>query len=118
MSAERIAHGQVCYVQIPALDVGRSAAFYATAFGWTTGGASFEAPGMIGQFSDGLEPAVEGGILCWINVDVLPEALERVRAGGGEVLEDPHPDGPTRVLATVRDPAGNVVGVVEHLAPR
>ena len=29
-------HGKICYVEIPATDVARSAAFYETAFGWKT----------------------------------------------------------------------------------
>jgi hypothetical protein len=28
------------------------------------------------------------------------------------VLEQPSPDGPTRILATIRDPEGNSVGLV------
>ena len=27
-------NGKICYVELPAIDVARSAAFYATAFGW------------------------------------------------------------------------------------
>ncbi len=29
-----LANGKICYVEIPATDVERSAAFYADAFGW------------------------------------------------------------------------------------
>ena len=55
----RTPHGQIGYLQLPAVDVGRSAAFYETVFGWSvepTHG-SFEAPGMIGQFTTELKPA-------------------------------------------------------------
>jgi len=44
--------GQIGYLQLPAVDVARSAAFYESVFGWSTdlASASFEAPGMIGQW--------------------------------------------------------------------
>ena len=115
----RIAHGELCYLQIPARDVDASGAFYEAVFGWRVERPhpSFEAPGVIGQWSTDIAPAATGGILGWINVDSIETALERVRANGGEVLEDPHRDGPARLLATVRDPAGNLLGVVEHRMP-
>lgn len=116
MTRSPLAHGQLCYLQIPADDVARSGAFYAAVFGWTVDGASFEAPGIIGQFSADRPPAVDAatGLLGWISVDRMDEALEHVRAHAGEPLEEPYADGPNRMLATVRDPAGNVIGVVEH----
>ena len=43
-------------------------------------------------------------------VDCLDEALTRVIPQGGDVVEGPHPEGNLRV-ATVRDPAGNVIGL-------
>jgi predicted enzyme related to lactoylglutathione lyase len=52
-------------------------------------------------------------MLPWLNVDSMLEAMKLVRAYGGEVLEHPTPDGPDRLLATVRDPAGNVIGLVQ-----
>ena len=44
--------GQVCYLQIPALDLMESAAFYEKIFGWhiERPHPSFEAPGLIGQW--------------------------------------------------------------------
>jgi predicted enzyme related to lactoylglutathione lyase len=41
----------------------------------------------------------------------MDAALKLVREHGGEVLEPPTADGAERLLATVRDPAGNVVGL-------
>ena len=58
-------------------------------------------------------PARDGGLLAWINVDRIDATLESVRASGGEVLDPPSPDGP-RTLATIRDPAGNVLGIAQH----
>jgi predicted enzyme related to lactoylglutathione lyase len=109
------AHGQVCYLQIPALDVMKSAEFYETVFGWRIERPypSFEAPGLIGQWVSDRPPAGAGGLLAWISVDDINATLELARSSGGEVIEPPSPDGP-RWLATIRDPAGNAVGIAQH----
>jgi uncharacterized protein len=107
-------HGQLSYLQIPAVDLTASATFYASVFGWQVDAPSFEAPGPIGQWVLDRPPAADAGLLAWIHVDDLDAALERAREAGGEVLEPPSADGPTRRLATIRDPAGNVLGVVWH----
>jgi uncharacterized protein len=113
--ARALAHGQVCYLQIPALDVMASAEFYEKVFGWRIERPypSFESPGLIGQWVDDRRPAEESGILAWINVKNIDDTLELVRAGGGAVVDDPSPDGP-RWLATIRDPAGNSLGIAQH----
>jgi predicted enzyme related to lactoylglutathione lyase len=113
--AAALAHGQICYVQIPALDLMKSATFYEKVFGWKIERPhpSFESPGLIGQWVDDRPPGGSGGLLAWINVERIDETLESVRAAGGEVLEPPSADGP-RWLATIRDPAGNVLGVAQH----
>jgi uncharacterized protein len=110
------AQGQLVYLQIPAADPMRSAAFYETVFGWRIERpyASFEAPGLIGQWVDDRHPAAGAGLMAWLHVDDIEASLELARAGGGEVLETPSPDGPTRLLATIRDPGGNPIGLVQH----
>jgi uncharacterized protein len=114
-TANKPMHGQVCYLQIPARDVMKSADFYEKIFGWRIERPypSFEAPGLIGQWVDDKPPAAEGGLLAWINVESIDATLELVRASGGEVLESKSPDGP-RWLATIRDPGGNVLGLAQH----
>ena len=47
----------------------------------------------------------------------IDEALAAVSDSGGSVVEAPSEDGTERLLATVRDPAGNRLGLVEHRAP-
>jgi predicted enzyme related to lactoylglutathione lyase len=43
----------------------------------------------------------------------IEDGLRDIGAAGGEVLEGPSADGPRRI-ATFRDPAGNVVGIVQE----
>ena len=107
--------GQLSYLQIPAIDVQRSSEFYARVFGWKVEQPhpGFDAPGLIGQWVKDRPATRDSGLLPWLNVDNIADAMNLVRAHGGEVLEHPTPDGPERLLATVRDPAGNVVGLVQ-----
>jgi predicted enzyme related to lactoylglutathione lyase len=111
----RLKNGQVCYLQIPALDLMKSAEFYEKVFGWRIERPhpSFESPGLVGQWVTDRAPAPDAGPLLWINVDRIDDVLGWVRENGGEVLTSPAPDG-ARWLATIRDPAGNVLGVAMH----
>lgn len=109
-------HGRLSYLQIPALDVERSAAFYEAMFGWRIEHPhpSFEAPALIGQWVEDRPPASDAGPLLWIHVDDIEQALERTTRTGGDIIEPPSADGPTRILAIIRDPAGNAIGIVQH----
>lgn len=57
--ARRLVHGQVCYLQMPAADSDRAAAFYEAVFGWQTEHPylDFISPGLIGQWVAGRPPA-------------------------------------------------------------
>jgi 2,7-dihydroxy-5-methyl-1-naphthoate 7-O-methyltransferase len=114
--ARSLVHGQVCYLQMPAVDSIRSAAFYQTVFGWQTEHPyqDFESPGLIGQWVQGRLPAPDAGPMIWIHVADLDETLERVVTHGGEIIDPPSPDGPTRTLATILDPEGNPIGLASH----
>jgi len=114
-----LAHGQLCYLQLPALDIRRSADFYATIFGWRTDPASsgFEAPGLIGQWVDDRAADPGAGPLAWIKVDRIDDALDLAEANGGDVLAPPSLDDGVRWLATIADPGGNTIGLVQ-LGPR
>lgn len=107
-------HGQLGYLQLPALDVARSAAFYETVFGWSVdpGHGSFTAPGLIGQWTTELAPAASAGPVLWLWVDQLGAALWKVDGGGGTVRDRPRLDNGVRWLAEIDDPAGNRIGVV------
>jgi predicted enzyme related to lactoylglutathione lyase len=107
-------HGQLGYLQLPALDVAASAAFYRAVFGWSVGidHPGFEAPGIIGQWTTEQPPGGAVGPLVWVCADQLFPTLERVEANGGKVHAPPQLDDGERWLVEVDDPAGNRVGVV------
>jgi predicted enzyme related to lactoylglutathione lyase len=113
------AHGQLAYLQLPALDVRQSAAFYAAIFGWHVEAdhPSFDGPGLFGQWITDRLAAPTTGPVLWLQVERIDDALKLVEANGGQVVEQPFPDGTERWLATIRDPAGNVLGLVQN-APR
>ena len=72
---QSMVHGQLCYLQIPALDEQTSAAFYEKIFGWRIERPhpSFESPGLIGQWTTDRPPVREGGPLLWINVNRIDD---------------------------------------------
>jgi predicted enzyme related to lactoylglutathione lyase len=110
-----LAPGQLCYLQIPALDVTTSARFYERVFGWQVSPpeAGFEAPALIGQWITDRPPAPDAGPVGWIHVADVRRTLEDAQAAGATLREGPMPDGP-RLLASFIDPAGNLVGIVQH----
>ena len=108
--------GKLDYLQIPATDLRASGTFYAAVFGWKVGtppDTGFEAPGLIGQWVETESPARDGTMIPWLHVDDIEIALVTTHTAGGEVLTAPAPDGPYRILATIADPAGNTVGLVQ-----
>jgi predicted enzyme related to lactoylglutathione lyase len=111
------AHGQIEYLQIPALDIERSAAFYSAVFGWSVdpSSGSFEAPGVIGQLTTDVAPST-GGPVAWIAADSLYRTLRQVDANGGTVCRRPLLDGGERWLVEIDDPAGNRIGIVVRVA--
>lgn len=112
-------HGQPVYLQIPATDVSTSARFYERVLGWSVDppGSGFEAPGLIGQWITDRAPAPEAGPVIWMHVDDVVRTLTAAEQAGAVLRDRPTPDGP-RVLASFSDPAGNLVGIAAHPAPR
>ncbi len=111
-----LAHGQVCYLQIPSSAAKRSAEFYAAVFAWDvqSHAPDFEAPGLIGQWVTDRPPARDAGPLLWIYVNEIGEALRLTQAHGGAVVAPPEPDGPVRTLAMISDPSGNLIGLATY----
>ena len=93
-------HGKVAFIEIPALDTGRSAAFYQAVFGWNIRGdnpnhRSFDdTPGdLIGAFVTGRPIPGDAGVLPYMYVQGVDATLEKVRASGGEIVKEPYPEG-------------------------
>lgn len=110
-------NGALSYFHIPAVDVRRSAAFYGAVAGWTIHNGDTDRPGFVdgsgqvgGAWVTNQAVAPEPGLLAYIYVDRIDDAVERITANGGEIVEPPYPEGNLWV-ATFRDPAGNVMGL-------
>ena len=56
---------------------------------------------------------MDAGPLAWINVADIDDTLAQVAAHGGDVVEPPSLDDGVRWLASIHDPAGNLVGLVQ-----
>ena len=108
--------GGVSYLRIPARDVAQSAEFYRAVFGWRLGGRP-DAPSfsdgtghVIGHWRTDLPVAGEAGVLPYVYVTSLDDTLRAAADRGAELVTPPYPEG-TLSVATIRDPAGNVIGV-------
>ena len=109
-------HGALSYVQIPATDVRVSAAFYEAIFGWTIRGGSdthysfTDGCGrVIGAWVTGRAIATAPGVLVYIYVHDLDAAVAAVVSHGCEIVRPRYVEGDV-LVATFRDPAGNVIG--------
>jgi uncharacterized protein len=109
--------GDVSYVRIAAPDPALAAEFYTAAFGWKVrpGATSFEdgTGHVIGHFMADLPVAGEAGVVPYIYVQDIDDALRKVRRAGGTVTREPYPEGDLWVAMTA-DPAGNAIGVWQH----
>jgi uncharacterized protein len=120
LKSPTLANGKVCYIEIPAVDIHRSADFYAKVFGWrirqrgdghtafddTTGEVS-------GTWVVGRPASSEPGLLVYIMVDSVAATVDAVIAHGGTLVQPIGVDAP-EVTARFRDPAGNVIGLYQE----
>jgi len=115
-------NGKICYVEMPAVDVRRSAEFYEKAFGWRMrtrgdGAVAFDdTTGQVsGAFKLGRPASTSPGLLIYIMVDDAAAAIEQVIAHGGRLVQPIGADAP-EITARFRDPAGNVLGLYQEPA--
>ena len=115
-------NGKVCYIEIPATDVERSAQFYASVFGWQLrkrgdGHTAFDdsVGGVSGTWVLGRPASKEPGLLTYIMVDSVAETVDTVIANGGEIVQPLGADAP-EITARFRDPGGNVLGLYQEPA--
>jgi predicted enzyme related to lactoylglutathione lyase len=115
-----LGNGKICYIEIPATDIRRSAEFYEKAFGWRIrkrGDGSTAFDDGVGQVSGtwvtGRPPAATPGLLIYIMVDNVAATIDAMVAAGGELVQPIGVDAP-EITARFRDPGGNVIGLYQQ----
>jgi predicted enzyme related to lactoylglutathione lyase len=114
-----LSNGKICYLEIPAVDIQRSADFYAKVFGWQLrqrgdGRIAFDdgVGEVSGTWVTGRPPSAEPGLLIYIMVDSVATTIDAVIAQGGILVQPIGADAP-EVTARFRDPGGNVIGLYQ-----
>ena len=117
-----LANGKICYIEMPATDIARSADFYKAVFGWNVrkrgdGATAFDdTTGEVsGSWVLGRSPSEKPGLLFYIMVDRVAAAFDAVTAHGGEIVQPIGADAP-EITARFRDPGGNVIGLYQNPA--
>jgi predicted enzyme related to lactoylglutathione lyase/predicted CoA-binding protein len=115
-----LGNGKICYVEIPAIDINNSAAFYKEVFGWKTrkrgdGHLAFDdgINEVSGTWVKGRKPSTEAGILVSIMVDSIRETVEKITARGCKIVKQ-MPISDHEQIAWFNDPAGNLLGLYQH----
>jgi predicted enzyme related to lactoylglutathione lyase len=114
------ANGKICYIEMPATDIARSAEFYNCVFGWNIrqrgdGHTAFDdTTGQVsGTWVLGRPPASTPGLLVYVMVDSVAATVDLIVANGGEIVQPIGADAP-EITARFRDPSGNVVGLYQQ----
>jgi predicted enzyme related to lactoylglutathione lyase len=114
-----LANSKICYIEIPALDISRSAEFYERIFGWhlrTRNDGSVAFDDTTGEVSGtwvlGRPPSTVAGLLIYVMVDSVAGTIDAAIAQGGELVQPIGADAP-EITARIRDPAGNVIGLYQ-----
>ena len=118
-----LGNGKICYVELPALDVSKSSAFYSALFGWKTrtrGDGSIAFDDGVGEVSGTWRKgrsasSGEPGILIYIMVDDAVATVKAITDAGGEIVQPIGGDAP-EITARFRDPAGNIMGIYQQPA--
>jgi predicted enzyme related to lactoylglutathione lyase len=112
--------GKICYIEMPAVDVRRSAEFYEKVFGWRIrkrgdGATAFDdATGQVsGAWVLGRPASQSPGLLVYIMVDSVERTIEKLKSAGGELVQPIGADAP-EITARFRDPGGNVIGLYQE----
>jgi len=119
-------NGKICYLELPSLDVSRSADFYTKVFGWSMrtrgdGSRAFDdTTGQVsGAFCLGRSSWATPGLLVYVMVDSVVATCTLVETSGGTIVQPVGADAP-EITARFRDPAGNIIGLYQEppLAPQ
>jgi predicted enzyme related to lactoylglutathione lyase len=119
-----MAHGKICYLEIPADTAEASAAFYSRIFGWkirTRGDGELafdDAGGVSGTWVKAGDRTPDERTRTYIMVDDIADALKAIEAGGGRVLTPRTEIGSGMgSFAAFADPVGNEFGLYEEPRP-
>jgi predicted enzyme related to lactoylglutathione lyase len=114
------ANGKICYIEMPATDIVRSADFYGRVFGWhirKRGDGSTAFDDGVGEVSGtwvlGRPPSPLPGLLIYVMVDSVAATIDKVVANGGEIVQPIGADAP-EITARFKDPGGNVIGLYQN----
>jgi len=109
--------GGLSYLEIPAKDIRQSAAFYEAVLGWVVHGKDSEpckfsdrTGHLIGRWVTSRAAGRKPGMLPYFYVDKVKLSVRRAVSLGGEIVKSPTPEGDI-LVAIVRDPASNVIGL-------
>ena len=118
--APTFANGKICYIEMPATDVSRSAEFYQQVFGWKIrkrGDGSTAFDDGVGEVSGtwllGRPSSPKPGLLIYIMVDSVAATCDAIIAAGCEIVQPIGSDAP-EITARFRDPGGNVLGLYQQ----
>jgi len=113
-------NGKICYLELPADDVQRSADFYQKVFGWTVrtrGDGKLAFDDGVGEVSGswvvGRPPAAAPGLMVYIWCDSVEKTIEAIVANGCDIVQPVGGD-PGEFTARFRDPGGNIIGIYQE----
>lgn len=120
MTEPTFAHGKICYIQIPALDIRASAEFYRQVFDWNIrergdGEIAFDdgVGEVSGVWETSRQPVDDPGMIVSIMVRDALATAEAITVAGGTIVNAPDPSR-GEVHGTFRDPAGNLLSIYEQ----
>jgi len=118
--APTFANGKICYIEMPATDISRSAEFYQQVFGWKIkkrGDGSTAFDDGVGEVSGtwllGRPSSPKPGLLIYIMVDSVAATCDAIIAAGCGIVQPIGADAP-EITARFRDPGGNVLGLYQQ----
>ena len=108
----------IVHVEIPAPDIKKAESFYTNIFGWKTEAMGEEYSVFTwggdegGGFSAGSKPTEDSGVIAYIKVQDINEALGRIgEAGGATMMEKTLISEEHGYFAIFKDPNGNRMGI-------
>jgi predicted enzyme related to lactoylglutathione lyase len=115
-------NGKICYIELPATNIAKSAEFYSAVFGWSIrkrgdGSTAFDdgVNQVSGAWVQNRPPHTNVGLMVYIMVDDGEKTVASIVAHGGEITQPIGADAP-EITARFKDPGGNIVGIYQQPA--